>query len=199
MQPIFGIDEAGRGPIAGPVAVGVFRLDIENKDFKILIKKTKLKLRDSKKLNHKQREEWFEVIKKWKKEGRCDYSVTLVSAKDIDLKGIVPSINKALSKSLHKLQNKDCKLILLDGGLKAPKEFTRQKTIIKGDEKESVISLASICAKVTRDRYMCKISKKYPKYNFYLHKGYGTREHYGAIRRHGISPLHRKTFLKKVL
>ncbi len=199
MNSIFGIDEAGRGPIAGPVAVGVFRIDIPQSDFKKIINKAKLKLKDSKKLNHKQREEWFEVIKKWKKEGKCDYSATLVSAKDIDSLGIVPSINKALSKSLYKLQNKDYKLILLDGGLKAPKEFSRQKTIIKGDEKEPVISLASICAKVTRDRYMCKISKKYPKYNFYLHKGYGTREHYGAIRRHGISPIHRKTFLKKVL
>ncbi|QQR76729.1 ribonuclease HII [Candidatus Nomurabacteria bacterium] len=199
MQSIFGIDEVGRGPIAGPVAVGVFRLDIENKNFKILVKKTNLKLRDSKKLSHAEREKWFEVIKKWKKEGKCDYKVTLVSAAKIDSIGIVPAIKRALSNSIYKLKTSDYKIVLLDGGLKAPKEFARQKTIIKGDEKEPAIALASICAKVTRDRYMDRVSKIYPKYNFYMHKGYGTKAHYEAIYRYGITDIHRKTFLKKVL
>ena len=199
MNSTFGIDEAGRGPIAGPVAVGVFRSDLSIIDLKKSIKKTGLKLRDSKKLTHKERENWFEIIKKWKKEGKCDYSVTLVSAKEIDRIGIVPSINKALSNSLYKLQTTNYKLVLLDGGLKAPKDFKNQKTIIKGDEKEPVISLASICAKVTRDRHMDKFSKKYPKYNFYMHKGYGTRSHYEVIYKYGITDIHRRTFLKKVL
>lgn len=199
MNSTFGIDEAGRGPIAGPVAVGVFRSDLSIVDLKKSIKKTGLKLRDSKKLTHREREKWFEIIKKWKKEGKCGYSVTLVSAKEIDRIGIVPSIKKALSKSLHKIQDIDYKTILLDGGLKAPKEFKNQKTIIKGDEKESVIALASICAKVTRDRHMDKVSKKYPKYNFYMHKGYGTRSHYEAIYKYGVTDIHRRTFLKKVL
>lgn len=199
MNSIFGIDEAGRGPIAGPVSVGVFRSDLSIVDLKKSIKKTGLKLRDSKKLTHKEREIWFLQIQKWKDEGKCDFNITLISAKIIDKKGIVFAINKSLHSSLYNLKPKTSHLILLDGGLKAPKEFKKQKTIIKGDEKEPVISLASICAKVTRDRYMDKISKKYPKYNFYIHKGYGTKSHYEAIYKYGVTDIHRKTFLKKVL
>jgi len=199
MNPIFGIDEAGRGPIAGPVTVGVFKTNLDKKELSKAIKKTRLKLRDSKKLTHSEREVWFEQIKKWKREGKCDFSVSLVSEKIIDKKGIVFAIKKALSSSLYKLKAESNQLILLDGGLKAPLEFKNQKTIIKGDEKEPAISLASICAKVIRDRHMCNVSKKYPKYNFYLHKGYGTRMHYDAIKRYGITDIHRKTFLKRVL
>lgn len=89
--------------------------------------------------------------------------------------------------------------VLLDGGLKAPDEYKDQKTIIKGDEKEVCIALASIIAKVIRDRYMVKIAQKYPKYGFEEHKGYGTKKHYEAIQKSGISPLHRLCFLQKTI
>ncbi len=129
--------------------------------------------------------------------------MTLVSAKMIDRIGISNAIKKALNSSLYKLQ--PClpagrlfhsHFIFLDGSLHAPKEFKNQKTIIKGDEKIPVISLASICAKVTRDKHMVKMSKKFPKYDFELHKGYGTRGHYQKIKMHGLSPVHRRSFLK---
>ena len=86
---------------------------------------------------------------------------------------------------------------MLDGGLKAPEEYKNQKTIIKGDVKEQVIALASICAKVSRDRKMRGWAKKHPNYGFDVHKGYGTKRHYEAIQMHGLLPLHRKTFYKK--
>ena len=90
-------------------------------------------------------------------------------------------------------------LVLLDGGLKAPREFIYQKTIIKGDEKELSISLASIAAKVTRDAYMTKLAKKYPAYGFEIHKGYGTKKHREAIKKHGPSEVHRMSFLGRIL
>jgi ribonuclease HII len=86
--------------------------------------------------------------------------------------------------------------VLLDGGLKAPVEFKNQKTIIKGDEKEMVIALASICAKVLRDRKMNLLAKKYSNYGFEKHKGYGTKGHYEAIKKYGMLSVHRKSFLK---
>ena len=90
-------------------------------------------------------------------------------------------------------------MILLDGGLRAPAEYTNQKTIIKGDVKEQVIALASICAKVMRDRKMIVWSKKYTKYGFDKNKGYGTSQHYEAIRKYGLIDLHRRSFLQKSL
>ena len=194
MKTIIGIDQVGRGPIAGPVAVGAFKI---NK--KLNLKNIKVPLRDSKKLTRIQREIWFEQIKVWQKEEKCDFEVTMVSAKEIDRIGIVPAIRKALEKSLYRLTTVDYSLlILLDGGLKAPAEFKNQKTIIKGDEKESVISFASIVAKVTRDRYMFTQAKKFPGYNFETHVGYGTKAHYTAIAKNGTTNLHRQTFLKRV-
>ena len=108
-----------------------------------------------------------------------------------------------MADSLKKLQKttnfkpSEC-LALLDGGLHAPKEFTFQKTIIKGDEKEFAISLASIAAKVTRDWCMKKVSKKYPQYGFDIHKGYGTAKHILVIKKQGISGIHRKSFLRNI-
>ena len=93
----------------------------------------------------------------------------------------------------------DMARVLLDGGLKAPVEFKNQKTIIKGDEREMVIALASICAKVLRDRKMNLLGKKHPKYGFEVHKGYGTKKHYQAIRKYGLLPVHRRSFLRKIL
>ena len=192
MKYVVGIDEVGRGPVAGPVSVGAFR--IQPVQLKLNIKK--LKLRDSKKLSKTHREEWFKIIKKWKQEGRCDFAVVSVSAKEIDRIGISQAIRKCVSKCLYKLSANNYDLVLLDGSLKAPIEFRNQKTIIKGDEKEPVISLASIVAKVTRDRYMRNQAKKYPAYGFENHVGYGTRKHYEAIKKKGLTPLHRRTYLK---
>jgi ribonuclease HII len=88
--------------------------------------------------------------------------------------------------------------VLLDGSLKAPRRYVNQKTIIRGDDIEPVISLASICAKVLRDRKMTRLAKKYPRYGFEVHKGYGTKAHYKAIKKHGFSQEHRRSFLKVV-
>jgi ribonuclease HII len=186
-----GIDEVGRGPIAGPVCVGAFMW----KGSPVRNFPKGLLLRDSKKLYEKQREKWFDLVLGWKSEDKCNFAVSYVEAKEIDEIGIAPAVSKALNNSLHALTRDTTAAILLDGGLKAPAEFVRQKTIIKGDEKESIISLASIVAKVSRDNLMKKYSKTYPEYGFHLHKGYGTKAHYDAIKKYGLTPLHRASFL----
>lgn len=197
---VVGIDEVGRGPIAGPVAVAA--LQLQGASYKLQVKETekklRIKLKDSKKLSEKQRELWFKEIKMWQKEGLCNFKVSMVSAKMIDKIGIVPAIKKCLYSSLFDLRTPISACILLDGGLHAPAQFKNQKTIIKGDEKEPVIALASIVAKVTRDRLMCRLAKKYPNYGLEVHKGYGTKKHYIAVQKYGLSAIHRKTFLKNV-
>jgi len=177
-----GIDEVGRGPIAGPVTVCACMISPE------ITKKYK-GIKDSKKLSEKRREEIYKEI-----QDLVQYKVMSISAKEIDEKGISFCIKKALAKSIS-IFPPDTQ-VLLDGGLKAPPEFKNQKTIIKGDEKEVCIALASIIAKVTRDRYMCKMAKKYPEYGFDEHKGYGTSKHYESIQKSGLSLLHRKSFIK---
>ncbi len=190
---IIGVDEVGRGPLAGPVAVCALCLNptFNKKNFK--------NFRDSKKLSHNQRVEWLEKINLEKEKGNLNYKVTFESNKIIDTKGLSFAIKKALADSLKALKQKpaECK-VLLDGGLKAPSQYKNQKTIIKGDEKELAIALASIVAKVTRDNLMVKLAKKYPGYGFEKHKGYGTAEHYKAIKKLGISPVHRSLFLKNL-
>jgi len=154
-------------------------------------------VKDSKKLTAEKREMWLEVINAEKKAERLLYAVSSVSAKTIDNIGIAPSIRKALEESLRKLKIAPARtLVLLDGGLHAPAHYTHQKTIIKGDEKEIIISLASIIAKVHRDRYMTKIAKDFPKYDLDIHKGYGTKKHISTIKKYGSSIIHRKSFLK---
>lgn len=194
MELIVGIDEVGRGPIAGPVAVGAFL--IYEKSFIREVKKFAIPLRDSKQLSKTQREKWFEQIALWQDSGKCAFSVCMIDAKEIDARGISRAIKKALAQALLDLEVHYNDFIFLDGSLYAPVEFKNQKTIIKGDEKISVISLASIVAKVTRDRHMEKVSKKYPNYGFDQHVGYGTRAHYVAIKKYGLTPHHRKSFLK---
>ena len=127
-------------------------------------------------MSEKKREEWFKIIEVKKKAGVLNFSIGFSSAKVIDIYGIVYAINKAIEKifSEFKMKSDEC-VVLLDGNLKAPKKFKNQKTIIKGDEKELIISLASIIAKVSRDRYIVNLSKKYPEYGFEKHKGYGTK------------------------
>ena len=216
---LIGIDEVGRGPIAGPVAVCSFKLLITN--YQLLIEKwkkeTNTPLRDSKKLSKKQREIWFEYLKKQKEEGNCDYFVSFVSPENIDKFGIAKCIQKALNQSLEKITKQDSLnfhvftpegpyadknlknlalfSIFLDGGLHAPKEYINQETIIKGDELHPVISCASIMAKVTRDRVMTNYGKEYREYGFEKHSGYGTKAHYDAIKKHGQTPIHRKSFI----
>jgi ribonuclease HII len=194
MKPPFliGVDEVGRGPIAGPVAVGAFVF--LTSDGPKLFRGVK----ESKQLNEQKREEWFAIIEKAKKDGHVDYYVTFQSEKIIDGKGLSFAIRKALETSLTALQVEPKEaLVLLDGGLKAPNIYKNQKTIIKGDEKEKVIALASICAKVLRDRKMNALAKKHSKYGFENHKGYGTRAHYSAIQRFGLLSAHRRSFLTR--
>jgi len=193
LREIVGIDEVGRGPVAGPVAVCSFKC-MPNFFGSLSIDTP---LRDSKKLTKKQRESWFSYLKEEKDKGNCDFAVSLVSAEWIDKVGIVRSIQKALESSLKKvISDPSGTNIYLDGGLKAPKEYVNQQTIIKGDELHPVISCASIIAKVSRDNLMNEYATKYPDYGFENHVGYGTKAHYLAIKKHGLSLLHRKTFLK---
>jgi ribonuclease HII len=191
---LIGIDEAGRGPLAGPVSVGVFAVTSK----KILDKFRGVK--DSKQLTEKKREEWLDRIDKEVESGNAFYSVKFSSAKIIDEKGISFAIRNALARALDDIDQKikfdRDSLILLDGLLHAPAKFTNQKTIIGGDASEPIIALASICAKVLRDRKMRIFAKKYPVYSFEIHKGYGTKKHYDAIKKYGVSEIHRKTYLK---
>lgn len=186
---LVGIDEAGRGPLAGPVSVAVV----------VIMSRRRLdtKIRDSKKLSEKGREEWFKWLKAEKKKGRLNFAVSLVGEKIIDEQGIVPAVRIGIRRCLNRLKlNPDQCQVLLDGSLKAPKIYRDQKTIIRGDETVPIIALASIVAKVTRDKKMLRSGKKFPNYQFSIHKGYGTRAHYLALRKHGLSPLHRRSFLK---
>lgn len=194
---VVGIDEVGRGPLAGPVAVGAVLIYKEH--YKKLQELFPI-VRDSKKLTSKSRDEWFSRILDAESEGLLVSSVNFISSQEIDKNGISWSIKKALEKSLKNvagLFEYEMVEVLLDGGLRAPKEYQNQKTIIKGDEKELSIALASIVAKVTRDRKMINLGKKFPMYGFERHKGYGTRAHYEAIGAYGISKHHRKSYLKK--
>ena len=195
---VVGIDEVGRGPLAGPVAVAVLQFKVVS--IKLKVKKAEanfgFKLKDSKKLSEKQREIWFKEIKLWWKKGECNFKVSMISAKEIDKIGISKAIKKCIFSSLSALRVSISDPILLDGSLKAPIEYKKQKTIIKGDEKEPIIALASIVAKVCRDRLMIRLAKKYPEYGLESHKGYGTKLHYEAIKAKGLSPIHRRSFLK---
>lgn len=200
---IIGIDEVGRGPVAGPVCVGAVLFEIE--EYKKFSGEAFFSnLKDSKKLSEKKRGEWFKKIQEKivssKVPNRFRFSVAFSSNKVIDTKGIIRAIEMAIEKIFagFKLNSEEC-LVLLDGNLKAPKEFKNQRTIIKGDEKEPVISLASIVAKVSRDKYIVNLSKKYKEYGFEKHKGYGTKLHYEMIKKHGFCNIHRRSFLKKLL
>ena len=192
MQMIIGIDEAGRGPLAGPVAVGVVMIPVGfNKGFFKGIQ-------DSKKLTASERELWFAQATEARKSGELDFSVSLISEKIIDRHGISYAIRLGIMRCLVALNISEDSQIFLDGGIKAPERFTHQLTVIKGDEKIPVISLASIMAKVTRDRKMVRLSKKFPKYGFQIHKGYGTLKHRKALQKYGPIEAHRKSFIKNL-
>ena len=187
---IVGVDEVGRGPIAGPVAVCACMMRLS------LYKKIKWKgLTDSKKMTEKHRVAWYTEAVRLKEKGDLSYSVSFISSDVIDRKGIVVAIEQALRKSITIAADTKRSIVLLDGGLRAPSIFSHQQTIIKGDQKEKIISLASVIAKVSRDKKMKQLHKKYPVYEWGRNKGYGTSAHYRALKEYGHSPLHRKSFL----
>jgi len=191
---IIGIDEAGRGPLAGPVSVGAVCVPWDF-DWSILPG-----VNDSKKVSAKNREAIFCRTNLLKNEGLLDFSVSLVSAAVIDTIGITRAIAQAIEHSLIELDRAPHEVsVLLDGSLKAPDAYIHQETIIQGDAKEKVIGLASIMAKVTRDTYMTEIALQYPEYDFQIHKGYGTKVHSERISLHGLSALHRKSFCRRFL
>lgn len=180
---VCGVDEAGRGPLAGPVCAAAVILDEEIEG-----------LNDSKKLSEKKREELFPVIK----EKAVSFSIAFASIEEIEEYNILNATYLAMNRAIEGL-GIPADFALIDGNrvptdIKIPCE-----TVVKGDAKSASIAAASILAKVTRDRLMLEEDKKYPEYNFKKHKGYGTKEHTDAILKYGMSPIHRPSFLKKLL
>ena len=191
---VVGVDEAGRGPLAGPVAVGVAVVP-HSFDWNLL-----KGVGDSKKVSPRNREILFREATKLKKEGVLTFAVSLVSESTIDRINISRAVELGIERCFKKLALEPEKTrVVLDGLLKAPPQFTDQETIIKGDAKEKVIGLASILAKVTRDRFMVRIANDYPEYGFEVHKGYGTERHRTALQKHSLSKVHRRTFCKKFI
>lgn len=184
-----GIDEAGRGPLAGPLTVACV---IIPKKYSVSVFKG---IRDSKRLTALGREKWFA---KFKSDKKICFSATSVGPAIIDRMGISKATSKSITRLIKRMDSKIYSRILLDGGLKAPAGYL-QKTIIGGDRKIPAIAAASIVAKITRDRKMERLHKKLPVYRFDLHKGYGTEIHYKNLKKHGLSLFHRKTYLKKVI
>ena len=182
IQVICGIDEAGRGPLAGPVCAAAVilpaHLDLPG-------------LTDSKKLTDKRRRELFPLIK----EQAVAYGIGLASEKEIDEVNILQATFLAMERALAQLTVKP-DLALIDGNREKDLGIP-VKTVVKGDSLSANIAAASILAKVTRDDMMLEIAKQYPEYGFDIHKGYGTKAHYEALRAHGASPVHRNTFLRK--
>ena len=201
MKWLIGIDEAGRGPLAGPVSVGVVLVP-SNFNWNLIPG-----VNDSKKLSEKKREIIFKRALELVAEGKLSYSVQMPSAKVINKGGIVGAIRSAIAKGLAEVMKTPRValgagevMVKLDGSLYAPIEFLHQETIIRGDAKEKVIGLASIMAKVTRDRYMQRIANKpvYVAYDFARHKGYGTLAHRTAIAKNGLSSEHRASYCKNI-
>ncbi len=187
-----GVDEAGRGPLAGPVAVGLVRVPAS---YDLLAAFPGLN--DSKKLSEKKREALFELLEERVRQGDVRYVVELRSAADIDTKGIANVIRAAIAEGVALLtdeENGQGIEVLLDGSLSAPSQYM-QRTIIGGDAIEPSIMLASVAAKVVRDRHMRDEHELYPVYGFDRHKGYGTGAHLDAIRTHGQCAIHRSSFI----
>jgi ribonuclease HII len=188
---LVGIDEAGRGPLAGPVAVGVV---VVPQKFDIGLLKG---VRDSKQMKELGREIWFEKLQILERNFGVRHKVEFSSSNYIDTFGIAPAIRSAISRALRVLEvDPDESFIMLDGSLKAPKKFLFQETIIRGDQTEPLISLASIAAKVKRDRLMRRLALTYPEYGFEIHKGYGTKLHKEKIKQFGACDIHRLSWLK---
>jgi ribonuclease HII len=194
MRMILGVDEAGRGPIAGPVSVGVVAV---REGFDLLAAFPGLN--DSKQLSEKKREVLFALLEEAVKTGDVQFHVEFSSASMIDEEGIVPAVRAALYKGIENLlPNPANGKIFLDGALRAPDHY-EQETVIGGDGIVPAIMLASVAAKVVRDRYMQQeIASRFPEYGFAKHKGYGTKAHYEALAMHGLCFEHRRSFLKSL-
>ncbi len=181
---VAGVDEAGRGPLAGPVFAAAVILPegeiIEG-------------INDSKKLSPKKRDELYDIIR----EKAIAVSSASVDEETIDEINILNATYLAMQKAVAGLDPKP-DFVLVDGN-RAPVLDIECDTLVKGDAKSISIAAASIVAKVERDRYIIEMAKKYPEYGFEKHKGYGTKEHCEAILKYGPSPIHRRTFLKKLL
>ena len=182
VKVICGVDEAGRGPLAGPVCAAAVilpaHLEIPG-------------LTDSKKLTDKKRRELFPLIK----EQAIAYGIGIATEKEIDEINILQATFLAMQRALDQLAVKP-DLALIDGNRE--KDFgIPVRTVVKGDSLSMNIAAASILAKVTRDDMMVELSKEYPQYDFEIHKGYGTKAHYAALTEHGPCAIHRMTFLKK--
>ncbi len=187
---MLGVDEAGRGPLAGPVAVGVVAVpegfDVAN-EF--------LGVKDSKLLSEKRREKIFEMLTARVATGDARFSVQFESAESIDEEGIAIAVRRAVTRGVNTLALDSALVsVQLDGSLHAPAEYS-QKTIIGGDITVPLISLASIVAKVSRDRLMCEFALTYPNYGFEKHKGYGTKQHYEMLKKYGLCVIHRRSFI----
>ena len=182
---IAGIDEAGRGPLAGPVVIGCVIMKPES-----FIEY----VNDSKKVSETKREMLYEKITK----EAVAWSTGIVDEKEIDELNILNATKKALTDAIDKLNVKP-DIILVDALDKIDTKGIKYISVIKGDAKIYSISAASIIAKVTRDRIMKEYDEVYPQYGFAGHKGYGTAKHIQAIKKHGICPLHRKTFTKNFI
>ena len=180
---ICGIDEAGRGPLAGPVCAAAVilprGLEIPGLD-------------DSKKLSEKKREELFEQIK----EKALCYGIAFADVEEIEELNILGATFLAMNRAFEKLSLKP-DIALVDGN-RDPGLGLDTRLIVKGDSRCADIAAASILAKVTRDRYMLEMDRLYPQYHFERHKGYGTKLHYEALREFGPSPIHRPSFLRKM-
>lgn len=192
---VIGVDEVGRGPLAGPVAVGACVASP-----RIVYKFRHIK--ESKQLSPRQREAWYaRLLAARGKEFAC--AVSFVSARMIDRIGIVEATRRALNRSLLMLEKTlsthgalyTC-TVLLDGGLQAPSRYTHQRTIIRGDATETIIAMASVVAKVERDRLMQRLHRKHPRYGWDRNAGYGTKAHIAAIKTYGRTPEHRRTFTR---
>lgn len=180
-KAVCGVDEAGRGPLAGPVFAAAVILpegcEIEG-------------LNDSKKLSEKKREALFDVIK----EKAISWSIASVDEKTIDEINILQATYLAMKNAVEGL-DVPADYVLIDGNRMPPIAIDGE-TVVKGDAKSMSIAAASILAKVSRDRFMLEIDKKYPQYQFAKHKGYGTKLHYEMLAEHGVSDCHRLSFLK---
>ena len=179
---ICGVDEAGRGPLAGPVCAAAV----------ILPKGLELPdLNDSKKLTDKKRRELFPIIK----EQAVAFGIGLASHEEIDEINILQATYLAMERAIAQLEGK-ADFALIDGN--RAKDFGLPvRTVVKGDSLSASIAAASVLAKVTRDDIMLELAKEYPEYGFEIHKGYGTKAHYEALRTYGHCPIHRLSFLKK--
>lgn len=181
---ICGVDEAGRGPLAGPVYAAAVILPSD-----CVIEG----LNDSKKLTEKKREALFDEIK-----GKAlAYGIASADEKEIDEINILNATFLAMKRAIDSLSVKP-DLALIDGNQK-PHTDIEEVTVIKGDAKSMSIAAASVLAKVSRDRFMLEMAEKYPQYEFARHKGYGTKLHYEKIAQYGVCDIHRRTFLKKIL